>query len=82
MSLSFWCYEGPLSELAKEKVKGLPWLRQSFMARAEERRIAQLYGDPVPVVPVQHKPSLFTFPVEFDHGGPDEDPYVEPEYEV
>lgn len=52
------------------------------MARAEERRIAQLYGDPAPVASVQHKSSLLPFPVEYDHGGPDEDPYVEPQYEV
>jgi len=55
--------------MAKEKVKGLPWHRESFMARVEERRIAKLYGRPV--LPHRkiliQKPSIITFASELDY---------------
>jgi hypothetical protein len=60
---------GPHSQMAKEKVKGLPWHRESFMARAEERRIAKLYGRLVPPCrkTIIHKPSIITFASELDY---------------
>lgn len=59
--------------MAKEKVKGLPWHRESFMARAEERRIAKLYGRPVPPRrgTIIHKPSIVTFAIEQDYTSED-----------
>ena len=61
---------GPHSKMAKEKAKGLPWHRESFMERTEERRIAMLYGRPI--LPHQqkkitHKPSMVTFATEPDY---------------
>lgn len=55
------------------------------MERAEERRIARLYGQPDPVQPFVRQPSVFIDPVEFDYGGPDEeteDMDLEPPFEV
>jgi len=54
--------------MAKEKIKGLPWLRESFMAKAEERRIAKLYGRRVSphFITIQRNPSIVTFAPELD----------------
>ena len=54
--------------MAKEKDKGLQWHRESFMARAEERRIAKLYGRPISPHrrTILHKPSMITFAIEPD----------------
>jgi hypothetical protein len=64
---------GTLSPLAMEKKKGLRWHRRSFLDNAEQRRIARLYGQPLPID--NNTPPIVEFqePSGFDYGGPDEE---------
>jgi hypothetical protein len=64
---------GTLSPLAMEKKKGLRWHRRSFLDKAEQRRIARLYGQPLPIN--NNTPPIVEFqePSGFDYGGPDEE---------